>query len=263
VSDDLGDRMKAYEAVETARRLDISLPIYARIDGRGFSRFTRGMARPFDPAMTAAMIATAEHLVSETHAKIGYTQSDEISLVWLCDTPESDMFFSGKVLKLVSVLASMAAAKFARVCPPGYEDRLPHFDARVFSLPDRDEAANAILWRALDARKNAVSMVAQANFSHRQLHRKGQTDMLEMLGEIGVDFESYPDAFKRGTFLRRETSERHLTEAELACIPEPHRPTGPVLRFEIVTVDMPPFNRVANRVGVIFDGETPAPALPK
>jgi len=81
--DDLGERMKAYEAVEAARMLEAGRPIYARIDGRAFSSLTRGMKRPFDPRMTSAMVGTASHLVRETQARIGYTQSDEINLVWL------------------------------------------------------------------------------------------------------------------------------------------------------------------------------------
>lgn len=259
LTDEFGDRMKAYEAVETQRRLGPHLPIYARIDGRSFSRFTRGMQRPFDPAMTRAMIETTRHLVDETHARIGYTQSDEISLLWLAEGENSDVFFSGKVLKLASVLASMAAAKFAIVCPEGYEHKLPHFDARVFQLPDRTEGANAILWRAMDARKNAISMVAQAHFSPRQLHGKGQHDMLAMLTEACVEFEDFPASFKRGTFLRRETAERMLTDDELARIPEKHRPTGPVMRTRVVEVDMPPFNTVTNREAVVFDA---AEAIP-
>jgi tRNA(His) guanylyltransferase len=256
-ADEFGDRMKAYEAVETARKLDPHLPIYARIDGRSFSRFTRGMVRPFDLRMIEAMTETTAHLVHASHARMGYTQSDEISLVWLAETPDSDVFFSGKVQKMASVLASMAAAKFARVCPPGFEERLPHFDCRVFQLPDRDEAANAILWRALDARKNAISMVAQSRFSPKQLHGKGQSDMLQMLADLGVDFEELPAAFKRGTFLRRETFERELTADELAEIPEAHRPTGPVMRSKVEAIDMPPFNTVSNRVAVVFDGAKP------
>jgi len=62
-ADDFGNRMKAYEAVETGRRLDVTMPIYARIDGRAFSSFTRGMDRPFDFRMLSAMVATASHLV--------------------------------------------------------------------------------------------------------------------------------------------------------------------------------------------------------
>jgi tRNA(His) guanylyltransferase len=38
-TDEFGNRMKAYEAVETKRKFDPHLPIYARIDGRAFSTF--------------------------------------------------------------------------------------------------------------------------------------------------------------------------------------------------------------------------------
>lgn len=110
-NDDFGNRMKEFEAVETSRRFDVSLPIYARIDGRSFSRFTRGMDRPFDRRMSDAMVQTTSYLVDQTHARLGYTQSDEISLVWQAEADNADIFFSGKVLKMASVLASMAAAK--------------------------------------------------------------------------------------------------------------------------------------------------------
>lgn len=254
MSDDLGDRMKAYESVETRRALDPHLPIYARIDGRSFSRFTRGMDRPFDRAMSSAMVKTMKHLVDQTHARIGYTQSDEISLVWLADGEGSDILFSGKVLKLASVLASMAAAKFATVCPEGYSHRLPHFDCRIFQLPSKDEAANAILWRAIDARKNAISMAAEAVFPSKQLHGQGQADRLAKLAAAGIDFETYPGFFKDGTYARRKAVERLLTETELSAIPEKHRPPGPVVRAEIETTDTIRLLNVTNRVEFIFDG---------
>lgn len=256
-TDEFGDRMKAYDAIETSRRLNPNLPIYARIDGRSFSKFTLGMERPFDQRMTSAMIETARYLVGETHARIAYTQSDEISLIWLANSEDSQIFFSGKVQKLASVLASMAAAKFATICPEGFEDRLPHFDARVFQLPDLHEGANAFLWRGLDARKNAIQMVAQTRFSAQQLHGRGQADMLEMLSGMDIDFEAFPAAFKRGTFLRRVTFERDLSEAELARIPETKRPDGPVTRSEVRIVDCPPFNEVINRVAFVFEGAAP------
>lgn len=256
-TDYFGNRMKAYEAVETDRKLDPLLPIYARIDGRAFSTFTRGMKRPFDLSMVGAMVDTTKHLVHATHARIGYTQSDEISLVWLADHPGSDVFFSGKVQKMVSVLASIAAAKFARVIPHEYADRLPHFDARVFQLPSKDEAANAFLWRAMDARKNAISMAAQAHFSHKALYGKDQKAMLAMLAEARVDFDAYPACCRLGSWVRRAVVERELTPDELARIPEAHRPTGIVTRSEYRILDMPPFNKVDNRVDVIFDGAAP------
>lgn len=268
--DDFGDRMKAYEAVETVRTLDGTLPIYARIDGRSFSRLTSGMRRPFDERMTAAMVGVAKHLVHATHACIGYTQSDEISLTWVCDSPDSEPLFGGKVHKLTSVLASLAAASFQYELRQAFDASdadvlccaLPHFDARVFQLPSKTEAANAFLWRALDARKNAVSMATRAVYSAKQMHGADQTKMREMLAAKGIAFEAYPSAFKWGTWVRRVTFERALTREELDRIPEVHRPPQDTLitRSEVRVIDMPEFRVVTNREAVVFDGAVPTTA---
>ena len=270
--DEMGDRMKFFESFETGRKFLPTLPIYARIDGRGFSKFTKGLRRPYDSRMTSAMIETTKYLVQNTHAKIGVVQSDEISLVWHSPDHDKDIFFAGKVQKMVSVLASMAAAKFIQALraefvndpslghEPGFErfeERLPHFDARVFQLPSRTEAANVVLWRAMDALKNSVSMAANHHFSHKLLHGKNQKDMLQMLADKGIDFESFPTAFKRGTFLRREVFEKTLGDDVLLKIPEAKRPTAPVLRSEVRELEVEYFATVKNRVGVVFDGETP------
>lgn len=74
--DEFGDRMKQYEGMEASRRLLPLLPICARIDGRSFSQFTRGFAKPFDPDLARAMRETTRWIVNQTHATIGYTQSD-------------------------------------------------------------------------------------------------------------------------------------------------------------------------------------------
>lgn len=264
--DEFGDRMKAYEAAETSRAFDPSMPIYARIDGRSFSKFTRNMRRPFDGRMTTAMVATTKHLVQETHARIGYTQSDEISLVWACDAPEGEPLFGGKVFKLTSVLSGIATAAFNLSLPhafgycPELAEQLPHFDCRVFQLPSKVEAANAFLWRAMDARKNSVSMAARAHFSAKQLHGKDQRAMRAMMAEKGTDFETaYPPRFKWGTWVRRVTYQRAFTAEELERIPEKHRPTPDTLvtRSEVREIDMPEFHKVRNRVEVIFEGQEP------
>jgi len=62
------------------------------------------------------MVETTNYLVEETHARIGYTQSDEISLVWQQDRYDAEVFFNGKIHKLASVLASLASVKFNHVC---------------------------------------------------------------------------------------------------------------------------------------------------
>lgn len=251
--DDFGNRMKEFESVETYRQFDVRFPVCARIDGRSFSRFTRGMDRPYDIGMSIAMRKTTAFLVEKTHARLGYTQSDEISLTWLAEGERADIFFSGKVQKMVSVLASMAAAKFASVCPPGFEDRLPHFDCRAFQVPNRLEAANVFLWRALDARKNAISMAAQSVYSPKQLHGKSQRDMLVMLADKDIDFNEYPGFFKNGTFARRKTADRFLTPDELDRIPKAHHPTGPVMRSFIELRDDIFMKDIEDRESFIFE----------
>lgn len=253
--DDLGDRMKSYERVETARKFDVMLPVYARIDGRGFSKFTKGMNRPFDQRMTDAMIETTRQLVDSTHALIGYVQSDEISLVWQAPAPESSIFFDGKTQKMASVLAGIATAAFNKAIRgwEPYEDRMPHFDARVIQLPSQTEAANMFLWRVIDARKNAVSMATRAHYSAKEMHGKDQTAMLAMLADKGVNFDDYPTAFRRGTFVRRVVRERSIPETERQFLLAKGFPVPEtVMRTVIEDVQMPAFWDVANRTEVIF-----------
>lgn len=202
--DDMGDRMKAYEKVETSKTLSREQPIYARIDGRSFSNFTRNMARPFDPAMHELMRAATNALVIETRPTIAYTQSDEISLGWAVPkSKDAQLFFDGKIQKLTSVLGGIASAAFMmHLSNSKHRERmiqLPHFDARIFNVPDEDELTNAFLWRFKDARRNAVSMAARSMFSAKAMDGKSTTELREMMAEKGVNFDDYPKEFRFGT----------------------------------------------------------------
>ena len=79
--------------------------------------------------------------------------------------------------------------------------------------------------------------------------------------EHGINWNDYPVFFKRGTYARRVAFERKLTQEELDKLPPRHNarnnPDLLVTRSEVTEVDMPVFSKVTNRVGVIFNGETP------
>lgn len=243
--DALGNRMKAYEA----RGLSLSyvMPgeiMIARLDGRSFHTFTRGMERPYDQGMTEAMKATMGALVKEFGATVGYTQSDEITLVWITK-PRSEIIFGGRVQKIVSQTASSATAEFNDFInenKPGHSkaSRRPRFDARVFTVPSQEEALNCLLWRQQDATKNAISMAAQSMYSSKQLHGKDGPAMQELMFQNGVNFNDYPPSFKRGTFGRRKTVQRFLTSDELAKLPEAYREKQigvPVVRSNVAMLD--------------------------
>lgn len=209
----LGDRIKTYEKLETSDRFMPMLPIYARIDGRSFSKFTKGMTKPYDRTLSRIMMEVTKYLVEETGACIGYTQSDEISLVFLQKSMESDVFFSGKKQKMVSVLAGLATAKFVELALKFYPDecakRLPVFDCRVFQVPSKVEAVNCFVWRSQDAVRNSIQMAGRAVFSHSELDRKNQNNILDMLiNEKGINWNDYPKFFKEGTFWQRQNYEK-------------------------------------------------------
>jgi tRNA(His) 5'-end guanylyltransferase len=255
--DPMGDRMKMFEATATSMRAHPELPLCVRLDGRAFSTYTRGLDRPFDRRMITAMVETATHLTRAFKPCIAYTQSDEISLVF---APRGEFVFGGKLHKINSVFAGVASVVFYQAILPhlplghkGY----PAFDCRTWSVPSGVEAANVVLWRWFDAKKNSISALAQAHFSHKVLHGKHEGDQLAMLEEKGIHWSDLPEDEKWGTFLRRKVVERLLTEEELERIPEKHRPTGPVMRTVVEAIEMPPFNRVSNRLEVVFDGAAP------
>lgn len=257
--DSFGDRMKKYELQETGPRFMSGLPIYARIDGKTFSKFTRGMHRPYDMRMTEAMVETTRALVRETHAVIGYCQSDEISLAWK-PTDSDRQWFGGKKFKIMSVLSAMATAYFAearrRIFPEDtrWHSGIAVFDCRAFQLPSVSECVNAFVWRELDATKNAVSMAAQHHFSHKSLQGMTGDQMQERLfQEEGINFNDYPVAFKRGTYLKRVKQMASLEPEKLAKIPEQFRSQNN--QFERTTVevcDWPQLTKIKNRNDVIF-----------
>ena len=258
-----GDRMKGYERVETSRKFDQFKPVYARIDGRSFSRFTKDMKRPWDDRMIKIMQDVTSYLVEETHAIVGYTQSDEISLLWLVQNQESQMFFNAKVQKLCSVLAGMASSKFTLGV---YEEfgiekasKVPHFDARVFQLPSEVEATNAILWRYLDAMKNSVSMYARHFYSSKMLQGKDQRKMIEMISQKSdVKYHDLSEVCRTGSFVRRRTREVFLDPNDFDDRVKQHIDFDePVIRSFIDVESIPDFHKATNRTGIIFEDQKP------
>lgn len=263
--DNFGDRMKVYERLETDKKFMKGLPIYIRLDGRGFSKFTKGLERPFCAAFTEAMQETTKSLVEAFNCKVGYTQSDEISLIIYNADHNKEVIFGGKIQKLVSALAAHATVVFyqqaLRLFPTHTQSKTnpPRFDCRAFQLPSEVEAANAVLWREQDATKNSVSMLAHHHFEHGDLQSKNTKEMIRLLEIVEVDWSACPTAFKRGTYFQKKEVVVYLTREELEAIPTRFRPSwsNSVTHNRILEVTMPPMGSVANRTEVLIHGIKP------
>lgn len=261
--DTLGDEQKKYEQAEAGRATMLGLPIIARLDGRGFHNFTKGLERPYDFLLSECMLFTAKHLIEEFHCDIAYTQSDEITLIWkneFNEKRETKVGFSGKYQKLVSLLAATATGYFREEVAknlPAKVPMRPMFDCRVWQVPNLQSAAENLLWREMDATKNSITMAAHTYYSHKELEGKHSGDKHEMLFAKGINWNDYPNFFKKGSYLVKKKELRHLTKEELDRIPEKYRPEEAVERTTIRPLNIPKATSIQNLVGVYFMGEEP------
>ena len=233
VHDDLGNRMKTFYEQIPKTKLMRRTPVIIRIDGKAFHTFTRGFKRPFDEILIKTMQETTKYLCENIQGCVlGYTQSDEITLV-LVDYPrfESCAWFDYEIQKICSISASMTTMAFNKffvknvkeydmewkcgLTPQSVEIQKAHydymevlnkavekgamFDARVFNIP-KEEVTNCVYWRQLDASRNSIQMVGQTNFSHKELHCKTCNDIQDMLMlQKNINWNDFPTHQKRGT----------------------------------------------------------------
>ena len=228
-------RMKKYE--QTSKTVLVSrMPVIIRIDGKAFHTFTKKFKKPFDDILIKTMQETTKYLCENIQGCVlGYTQSDEITLV-LVDykSLDTDNWFDNEVQKICSISASMATMKFNKIFEKYveefyrentklvvtenesnivfnseenknlYENYLKAiekgamFDSRCFNIP-KEEVCNNIYWREQDAIRNSIQMVAHTLFTNKELHKKNTTELKEMLLTKNFDFDKLETFKQRGT----------------------------------------------------------------
>lgn len=230
IHDDLGRRMKEYYEQIPKTKLMRRTPVIIRIDGKAFHSFTKGFKRPFDNVLIESMQETMKYLCENIQGCVlGYHQSDEISLV-LVDYHKltSNAWFDYEVQKICSIAASMATVAFNKIFEQNcieYSQVVPNtelgrkvmdvyskasekgamFDARCFNIP-KEEVTNYIYWRQLDATRNSIQMVGQANFSHKELHGKSCNQIQDMLMiQKEINWNDFPIYQKRGSCCVKES----------------------------------------------------------
>ena len=263
VNDDLGTRMKEYYEQIPKTKLMRRTPVICRIDGKAFRSFTKGFKRPFDEILIQSMQKTTKYLCENIQGCVlGYTQSDEITLV-LVDYKKlnSSAWFDYEIQKICSISASMATMAFNKFFrrnvevfryndgenfDRGTEEGLEKynllqtylkalekgamFDARVFNIP-KEEVTNCIYWRQLDASRNSIQMVGQANFSHKELQHKTCNMIQDMLmTQKGINWNNFPTYQKRGSCVIKEEYAINESgeEVEIDYITDVNEPTEDV-----------------------------------
>lgn len=170
------------------------------------------------------MQETAKYLCENLQSVcISYQQSDEITLVMIdYEKLNTSPYFDYEVQKLCSIIASMATMAFNKAFAKNVEElrkkevsyytrvlkeaveKGAMFDCRCFNIP-KEEVTNCIYWRQLDATRNSIQMVGQANFSHTELQNKSCNDIQDMLMlQKGINWNDFPTHLKRGSCCIKE-----------------------------------------------------------
>lgn len=199
-----------------------------RFDGKNFSTFTKQFERPYDTRFMEAMDeATRKTIATVTGALFAYTQSDEISIVFSdLAASKSQMWFNGKVDKILSIGAATITAMFIQALGEQFTGAVPVFDARVHTLNGPDEVEEYVRWRRFDAQKNSVTMAAQTLYSHKQLMGVSSKERGGLL--TGTEFEKLPEGFYNGRITYRESYLQPAVRVMKSARKNENPPTAPV-----------------------------------
>jgi tRNA(His) guanylyltransferase len=229
----LGDRMKEYEE-QTLHEMIIpkDKSYIIRLDGNCFSKFTKGLQQPFDVSFSSAMVNTMNDLLKKYNAVLGYTHSDEISLVFNRCKENQEHTHGGRIVKLVSLMASYCSVKFNIHINEEITKMVSYidtqnsygygltkystktlekirkseaiFDARVIIFPEDTEIINYFIWRSVyDCSRNCISTHARYQFGHKKIENKNCSEMIEMLKESGFPVCCIPIKQRYGVYAKK------------------------------------------------------------
>lgn len=206
------------------------------IDGRSFSHLIKNkFQKPFDDNFIEMMNETAKYVCENVQGcKFAYTQSDEVTFVLTdFDTPTTDSFFSYRLCKMQSIIASLATSKFNQLmythyinkhdyktCLIDYEDTLYRvsdvaeriselpmyqFDCRCWNVPSFNDVFAYFLYRQIDCVRNSKQQTAQTYLKHNNLLGKNTNEQVEVLkNEKDIDWNAFPDHLKYGRFIWKQ-----------------------------------------------------------
>jgi len=194
--DVIGNKYKALEKDYRAK-FESNKYLILRLDGKAFHSFTKGMKKPFDERLYEIFKETLKYLCENVDGvKIGYYQSDEISLVLFNDSPKinKQYWFDNKVEKILTIATSICTAKFNseynKFGQFGAKE-FGFFDARGFVVDTLDEVQEYLEWRVNDSVKNSVYLYAFDKVK-------------ELNKSFSVDYYNFESKYRKGIFYSKE-----------------------------------------------------------
>ena len=214
----------AHSEFEYVRNFELSdvLPpsnwIVVRIDGRGFSKFSKKHAfeKPNDRRALDLMNAAATEVVkSIVDVVLAYGQSDEYSFV----LQEKTTLFERRSAKLATTIATAFTAEYCMQWPTFFPNTpltrpYPTFDGRCICYPKRTILRDYLNWRQADCHINNLynttfwKLVLKGDMSAFDAEQALQGSVSSTKNEIlfsrfGINYNNEPEIYRKGTMLYR------------------------------------------------------------
>ena len=212
----------------TDYKLPLKSYVMVMIDGRSFSKLIKNKyAKPFDDQFINMMNEVAKYICKNVGGcKFAYVQSDEITFVLTdFDSEETSAFFGNRLTKILSIIPSMASAKFnqlviADLCDKPCSNKelkqmildlkLAEFDCKAWSVDNLNDVYAYYLWRQIDCIRNSKQQTAQTWLPHKKLMGLDTDEQVKLLLDTtGVDWNDYDEGKKYGRFIYKETEHFH------------------------------------------------------
>ncbi|KAK8211311.1 tRNA-His guanylyltransferase [Zalaria obscura] len=220
--------------------------IVVRIDGKGFSKFTKryDFAKPNDRRAIDLMNAAAVEVVKQfVDIVVAYGQSDEYSFVFHEDTT----LFDRRAFKLATTIATTFSVEYALQWPQFFPGQpltrpFPTFDGRTVLYPKLRNLRDYLSWRQADCHINNLynttfwSMVQLGGMTptaaelelKKWLNQNQGTvsaDKNEILfSRFKINYNNEPEVYRKGSVVFREFDDPPpSTDTNI----DPHSATNP------------------------------------
>lgn len=210
MSNKLKDRIESYQSA-TDYKLLPRVPIVICINGRGFSKVTQLLDKPYCPKFSECIISTMLRLCTDVEgALFGYQFNDEIVIVARNDqSNDTTPWYDNRLQKICSVTSAVATMHFNECAQEIKLDVTgdPIFTSQVFVVPTIAEAVNSLIFKQQQNFHTSIQSAClyeliKSHDKHtikEMLSGLSVDEKIDLLAqECSVDFNSYPLAFRRG-----------------------------------------------------------------
>ena len=210
MSNKLKDRVESYQSV-TDYRLLSRVPIVICINGRGFSKVTQLLDKPYCPKFAEGMLSTTLRLCTDVEGAVfAYQHNDEIVIVARNDqTNETNPWYDNKLQKICSVTSAIATMHFNEFASASGLNMVGAsvFTSQVFTVPNIAEAVNTIIYKQQQNFHTSI----QSACLYELIKKYDKNNIKDMMAGLNIDekvdllhqeadvnFNDYPISFRRG-----------------------------------------------------------------